>query len=107
MFCKRDPRRVQPLVDYLTRRFRTSDFNSELSFDAIKIASFIRAFYEELGWQSVAWMDDILERYWPELHNEHDEVRLTLSYGLTLMVEHNSVHFLGSRIRSRRSRILK
>ena len=74
MFVNRDPRRLQPIVDYLTKRFQTSDFNSELSFDAIKISSFIRAFYEELGWRSETWMDGILDRYWTELSNEHDEV---------------------------------
>jgi proteasome activator subunit 4 len=80
MFYNRDPRRIQPIVDYLAKRFQASDFNSELSFDAVKISSFIRAFYEEQGWRSEPWMDDILGRYWSELNNDHDEVSFPL-YG--------------------------
>lgn len=50
------------------------DYNAESSFDAVRILCFIRAFYEELNWQSAAWMDDILHRMWQELVGEHDDV---------------------------------
>ena len=75
MFFSRDPRRLQPLLDHILESFRTCDFNGELSFPSVKICSFVRAFYEEEGWRSSAWMDDILARYWAELNSEHDEVR--------------------------------
>lgn len=75
MFFSKDPRRVQPLVDYIFESFRNCDFNGELSLSAVKVAAFIRAFYEELGWRCSAWMDEILDRYWLELNCEHDEVR--------------------------------
>ncbi|KAH8120571.1 ARM repeat-containing protein [Phellopilus nigrolimitatus] len=82
VFSSRDPRRIQPLVDYITENFKNCDFNGELSFDAVKIASFTRAFYEEMGWKSFAWMDEILDRYWLELNSEHDEVRAYISDAL-------------------------
>ncbi|KAI5124439.1 hypothetical protein M0805_008323 [Coniferiporia weirii] len=82
MFFSRDPRRIQPLVDHIMESFKTCDFNGELSFNAVKVASFTRAFYEELGWRSSAWMDEILDRYWLELNNEHDEVRAYIADAL-------------------------
>ena len=52
--------------------FEKCNFNSELSFNATKVASFTRAVYEEMGWRSASWMDEILDRYWLELNNEHE-----------------------------------
>ncbi|KAJ3811833.1 hypothetical protein F5876DRAFT_38753 [Lentinula aff. lateritia] len=75
IFYKTDPRRVQPLVDYLFELFETADLNTELSFDAIKYLSLFRSCYEELGWKSLAWLDDAVDRYWRELHSDHDDVR--------------------------------
>ncbi|KAJ3990413.1 hypothetical protein F5890DRAFT_1398687 [Lentinula detonsa] len=75
IFYKTDPRRVQPLVDYLFDLFENADLNTELSFDAIKILSLFRSCYEELGWKSSAWLDDAVDRYWRELHSDHDDVR--------------------------------
>ena len=82
MFFSRDPRRVQPLVDHLFESFRTCDFNGELSLSAVKVTSFIRAFYEELSWRCTPWMDEILQRYWQELNSEHDEVRAYIADAL-------------------------
>lgn len=62
--------------------FEKCNFNSELSFNATKVASFTRALYEELGWRSSAWMDEILDRYWLELNNEHEEIRAYISDAL-------------------------
>ncbi|KAJ3973169.1 hypothetical protein EV361DRAFT_980091 [Lentinula raphanica] len=75
IFYNTDPRRVQPLVDYLFNLFENADLNTELSFDAIKILSLFRSCYEELGWKSTAWLDDAVDRYWNELHSDHDDVR--------------------------------
>ncbi|KAF8898398.1 hypothetical protein BD779DRAFT_1607219 [Infundibulicybe gibba] len=75
IFYKKDPRRVQPLVDYLMEEFHTMDYNGEMSFDAVKILSLFRAFYEELGWKFSAWADDAVERCWNEINSEHDDVR--------------------------------
>ncbi|KAL5535214.1 BLM3_1 [Sanghuangporus sanghuang] len=82
LFVSRDPRRIKPLVDYVVESFKTGDFNAELSFNAVKIASFTRAFYEELGWRSYAWIDEIVDRYWAELNNEHDEIRAYIADAL-------------------------
>jgi proteasome activator subunit 4 len=51
------------------------DYNGESSFDAIKILIFFRQFYEELNWKFSAWMDSMVQRCWPEISGEHDEVR--------------------------------
>ncbi|KAJ4476693.1 hypothetical protein J3R30DRAFT_3704168 [Lentinula aciculospora] len=75
IFYKTDPRRVQPLTDYLFEFVETADLNTELSFDAIKILSLFRSCYEELGLKSSAWLDDAVDRYWRELHSDHDDVR--------------------------------
>ncbi|KAF9014988.1 hypothetical protein BDQ17DRAFT_1418116 [Cyathus striatus] len=75
MFYRRDPRRIQPLVDYLVEAFNHTDFNAELSFDAVKVLSLYRAFFEELGRKSVSWMDDAVERSWHEIRSEHEDVR--------------------------------
>lgn len=78
MFHKKDPRRLQPLVDLLIDDFKSLDFNAELSFDVIKVLSVFRAFYEELGCKFSAWADEVLERCWPEIHGDHDDVSLGL-----------------------------
>ena len=62
--------------------FEKCNFNSELSFNATKVASFTRAVYEEMGWRSASWMDEILDRYWLELNNEHEEIRAYISDAL-------------------------
>lgn len=74
MFYHKDPRRVQPLVDYLMDQFKMVDYNSEMSFDAVKVLSLFRAFYEELGWKFSAWADEVIERCWVEIYSEHDDV---------------------------------
>ena len=62
--------------------FEKCNFNSELSFSATKVASFTRALYEEMGWRAAPWMDEILDRYWQELNNEHEELRAYISDAL-------------------------
>lgn len=75
MFSNRDPRRVQPLVDFVVSRYHDADWNTESSFDAIKVLSAFRCFYEQVGWRGTAWVPDVMERAWPELTGEHDDVR--------------------------------
>jgi proteasome activator subunit 4 len=50
------------------------DYNGESSFDAIKTLSFFREFYQELNWKFSAWMDGMVQRCWPEISGEHDDV---------------------------------
>jgi proteasome activator subunit 4 len=75
MFYNKDPRRVQPLVDHLIDSFQSLDFNAELSFDVVKILALFRALYEELGLKFNGWVNETLERCWPEVHGDHDDVR--------------------------------
>jgi proteasome activator subunit 4 len=75
MFSNRDPRRVQPLVDFVVGQFMDADWNTESSFDATRALAAFRAFYENLGWKATAWMPEAMGRAWPELTGEHDEVR--------------------------------
>ncbi|KAI0076264.1 hypothetical protein K474DRAFT_1757648 [Panus rudis PR-1116 ss-1] len=83
VFCNRDPRRVQPLVDQLFEEFRAVDFNGESTFDAIKVLCFMRAFYEQLDWKFAAWVDQVLSVYWSEISSEHDDVLAYISELLT------------------------
>ncbi|KAG5648200.1 hypothetical protein DXG03_006155 [Asterophora parasitica] len=74
-FYRTDPRRVQPLVDYIVNEFQNIDYNAEMSFDGMKVLSLFRAFYEELGRKFTAWADDALARSWSEINSEHDDLR--------------------------------
>lgn len=79
VFFNKDPRRVQPLVDYLVEEFNTVDFNAESTSDVVKVLCFFRAFYEEMNWKFSAWTDEVLRRVWPEISSEHDDVRTATS----------------------------
>ncbi|KAF8887958.1 hypothetical protein CPB84DRAFT_1816581 [Gymnopilus junonius] len=79
VFYHKDPRRVQPLVDFLVEAFTNLDFNTELSFDAVKITTLFRAFYVGLGRKFTAWTDQTVERFWSEIHSEHEDVRAFIS----------------------------
>ncbi|KAH9947692.1 hypothetical protein B0H21DRAFT_737636 [Amylocystis lapponica] len=80
VFFNKDPRRLQPLVDYIVNQFNTVDLNGESTFDAVQVLCFFRAFYEELGWQFTPWVEDTIERCWLELsRSEHDDVLAYIS----------------------------
>jgi proteasome activator subunit 4 len=74
MFYHKDPRRVQPLMDFIVDAFTHLDFNAELSFDAVKVISLFSAVFEVLGRKFAPWTDEIVERSWVEVHGEHDDV---------------------------------
>ena len=74
MFFRRDPRRVQPLMDFIVDAFTNLDFNAELSFDVVKVISLFSTIFEELGRKFVPWTDNMVERSWAEIHGEHDDV---------------------------------
>jgi proteasome activator subunit 4 len=67
---------VQPLVDYVNKEFQELDFNTGLAFDAVKILSLFRAFYEKLRRKFTPWSDATVERCWDEISSEHDEVNI-------------------------------
>lgn len=76
MFYCKDPRRVQPLVNHIVGLFEKLDFNTELSFDATKMLSLFRAFYEAMGGKFSAWVDGTVDRVWGELAGcENEDVR--------------------------------
>jgi len=103
IFYKRDPRRAQPLVDYLCEEFHSMDYNGESSFDAIRTLSLFRAFYEELNWKFSAWADETIARCWPEICSEHDDVSLHQHH--TLLGSKSPLK--GARIRRRNPSILR
>jgi proteasome activator subunit 4 len=74
MSYHKDPRRIQPLMDFLMDAFTHLDFNAELSFDAVKVISLYSAVFEGLGRKFSPWTDDMVERSWAEIHGEHDDV---------------------------------
>jgi len=51
------------------------DYNPEMSFDAVKVTTLFRSMYEELGRKFIPWTDDMVEKTWTQIHNEHDDVR--------------------------------
>lgn len=54
------------------------DYNAEMAFDATKVLSLFRAFYEELGRKFLPWTDDVISQCWDEINSEHDEVSLVV-----------------------------
>lgn len=87
MFYHKDPRRVQPLMNFLVDAFTNLDFNAELSFDAVKVISLFSVVFEELGRKFSSWTDAMVERSWAEIHGEHDDVRAFV--GDILAFSHN------------------
>ncbi|EEB90585.1 hypothetical protein MPER_11186 [Moniliophthora perniciosa FA553] len=75
LFYNKDPRRMQLLFEHILDMYKNLDYNTELSFDAIKVLSLFRACYEQLGWKFHAWIDEVTERCWAEIHSEHEDVR--------------------------------
>jgi proteasome activator subunit 4 len=61
-------------MDFVVNEFHSTDYNGESSFDALKALSLFRAIYEELDWKFSPWINDAVERCWPELCAEHDDV---------------------------------
>lgn len=80
MFYRKDPRRVQPLVDYLVEEFHSVNFQSESTLEIIKVLCYFRALYEQLGWKFSAWTDEVLRTYWPHIASEHDEVSQAIKF---------------------------
>jgi proteasome activator subunit 4 len=74
IFYHTDPRRVQPLVNYIFQAFDSLDYNAELAFDATKTLSLFRATYEELGRKFLPWADDVILQCWAEINSDHDDV---------------------------------
>ncbi|KAI0768547.1 hypothetical protein BD413DRAFT_614418 [Trametes elegans] len=74
VFYNKDPRRLQPIVDYIMEEFKTVDFNGESTFEIIQVLCFFRAFYEQLGIKFTPWVEDVLERCWSQLKCEHEDV---------------------------------
>ncbi|KAF9270499.1 ARM repeat-containing protein [Marasmius fiardii PR-910] len=75
LFYNKDPRRIQPLFDHLMELYKNLDYNTELSFDAVRILSLFRASYEQLGRKFISCVDEVVERCWSEIHSEHEDVR--------------------------------
>lgn len=74
MFHHKDPRRLIPLVNHVMEQFYDMDFNGESSLDSVKVLTLFRSFYSGMGWKFMPWADDVLKRFWPEVHSEHDDV---------------------------------
>lgn len=96
IFCNRDPRRSQPLVDFVVEQGLTTDYNGESSFESSRSASFWRAMAEELGWRFSAWTDQWVERHWVELASEHEEVRAYVADALEISgkIKASGSHFI-------------
>jgi len=75
IFYHKDPRRFQPVVDHVVTQFFNMDYNSQSSYDSVKVLALFRSFYSEAGWKFTDWSDSVLERFWPEIHSEHEDVR--------------------------------
>lgn len=74
MFHHKDPRRLQPLVDHIVEQFNDMDYNGPSSLESVKVLALFRAFYTELEWKFTPWADSTLERFWREVHSEHEDV---------------------------------
>ncbi|KAH8835425.1 hypothetical protein DL96DRAFT_1702409 [Flagelloscypha sp. PMI_526] len=75
IFHQTDPRRVQPLIDFILESFRNLDYNAEMTFDIVKTMNLFRAVYEEMGWKFKEFADDAIQQSWGAISNHHDDVR--------------------------------
>jgi len=69
-------------MDYFMEEFKTTDYNGESSFDAIRTLSLFRGLYEELNWKFSPWIDEVIDRCWPEISGEHEDVRRPRNSGI-------------------------
>jgi proteasome activator subunit 4 len=74
VFHRKDPRRLWPVLEFILKEFNETDYNGESSFDAFKSLSLMKGIYIELKWKFSAWLDNILDRAWPEIKSEHEDV---------------------------------
>ncbi|KAG8874746.1 hypothetical protein FRB97_005668 [Tulasnella sp. 331] len=74
VFTNKDPRRLQPLLDWIVKQGLNMDFNAESSFEAVKTMCFVRCLVDTLGWRFAAWTPEFLALYWDNIGSDHDEV---------------------------------
>lgn len=79
MFEDKDPRRLLPLINHVMDQFHHMDFNGQSSVDCQKVLSQFFAFHFAMQWKFLPWVDSTLERFWPEVHSEHDDVRSSVA----------------------------
>ncbi|KLO18849.1 hypothetical protein SCHPADRAFT_819201 [Schizopora paradoxa] len=75
IFKDRDPRRIQPLLNYVVEMFEACDFNSQFPFHVEVPATFIIATMTAIGWRSEPWLEKIVNQYWLGLKAEHGIIR--------------------------------
>jgi proteasome activator subunit 4 len=82
MFHHKDPRRLLPLVEHIIEQFDNMDYNGPSSLESVKVLSLFRALYTKLEWKFTPWADSTLERFWREVHSEHDDVSFTFIFAM-------------------------
>ncbi|KAG9011119.1 hypothetical protein FRB94_009262 [Tulasnella sp. JGI-2019a] len=89
VFTNKDPRRLQPLMDWIVNQGLSMDFNAESSFEAVKIMCFVRCLVDTLGWRFAAWTPDFLALYWDNIGSDHDEVLAYIADALAMFCKIN------------------
>lgn len=79
---KRDPRRLQPLVDFIIQRAHDADLNGGSAFALNKSLTFMHSLMRCMSWRFDAWSEQLSSEYFDALGNDYAEVRLVFSLPL-------------------------
>ncbi|SCV72468.1 BQ2448_4005 [Microbotryum intermedium] len=85
ILTSRDPRRNQPLVDYLTSL--TIDAESSEAFNTSKQQDLVGTAMKALGWHFTPWADKYIEMYSQHLDHPYQEVRGAVADNLQSLSE--------------------
>ena len=85
ILAQRDPRRNQPLVDYLTNL--TLDFDSSEAFNTAKRQDLVGTAIKSLGWHFAPWSEKYVALYSANLNHPFSEVRGAVSDSLKGLTE--------------------
>lgn len=73
---QRDPRRVQPVVDFLLEVGRTADYATGSVFEVKKAATMTAAVIRTLGWRFEPWADEFIDiSFGPAISSDFVDVR--------------------------------
>ncbi|CED83025.1 Uncharacterized conserved protein [Phaffia rhodozyma] len=81
-FFKRDPRRVQPMIDFVIQKAKSLDYSAGFAFEITKSLNFINCLMRCLSWRFDAWSGEFIDEYFGALGNDFAEIRELLADNL-------------------------
>lgn len=81
-FFKRDPRRLQPMVDFVLETARSADLSAGSAFGITKALTFLNSLMRCLSWGFEPWTGNMKEEFFAALDNDYAEIRDLLADNL-------------------------